>query len=156
MIRPRWFDWRLCVAMIGLVLVATLCYNSVKATQRADSLVRIAEENAAQSRSSAARIVELQEKLDQRARIADKRAKVSTTQVSRIQQQNRAQRRQIDLLVRYLRVNGLDVPRIEVLPMPSPRRSAPPSTQPSTSATPDQPGRSDAHRNKPKNPKGKP
>jgi len=139
----RWFDWRLMVAMTILLIVGAFCFNSIKATERA-------EEYADQNARSTALIEGLQATVDKQARQLAERDRKARANATRIQQQNRVQRRQIDLLVRYLRKNGLDVPRIALTPS-SPRRATG-STSPNLTVTPpaDQPGKSDGHRKNPR------
>lgn len=136
---PKFLDWRFVVAIIVMLVVGSFCYNSVSANMRADNLIAIAERAAAQSAQNADEVRKLRAQLDWQ----NKKARA---QVVRIQQQNRVQRRQIDLLVRYLRVNGLEVPRIAP---PTTGGTSPRTSAGTTSPTPapDYPGRSDTRRN---------
>lgn len=139
-LRPRGIDAKFWLSFATFIVALTICVGFVRSQNNTDELVHIADRAVSQGERKDATITELRMSVASLSKALHDRA-------LRDQQETRAQRHQINVLIRILRVNGLPVPISLLTPRTSsssPQRST--TTRPPLLAQPDLPGNSDAHR----------
>jgi hypothetical protein len=96
----RIFDWRFLAMLTVMLLMIALCFSFVKRVEQADSLIRIAAQNAEQ----------VQRLNDQ----IDIQAASSNRQRAQLREQNRQLRIQLDAVLKALREHGIQIPKLVV------------------------------------------
>lgn len=92
-------------AAAALLLTATLCWGIVHRVNQSDDIVHIAASNADTVERLNDQIDVLNAQLDAQGKAAERRQ-------ARLQQQNRDLKRQLDVLLAFLRDHGLQVPSV--------------------------------------------
>lgn len=135
-------DWRFLAMLTVLVLVLVICWGFVQRVRQAETLIAVAEHSAQVAAQQG-------DELKEQRRMQRSRALQASAERDQLLAQIRGLQAQLASLGKYLRVRGIDVPDRAVTPPPLAPRTSTFAPLPA----PDQPGRSDGNRAKPK--KGK-
>lgn len=100
----RGFDRPLVVALIGLVIVVTICYLAIAGSRQYGLVIKSLSDTTGEYDRLSSQIDSLKEQAAEDARISAKAAKDAADELEALRKQNRA-------LLNYLRREGIAVPR---------------------------------------------